>query len=60
MKGRTVAKAPNYTSAALVMGFVNLLWMLGVVLVAFGFPALLLTALALNMLLARWERSYQR
>ena len=59
MQNRPVTKAPNYTSAALIMGFVNLLWILGVIMVTLGFPAMLLTALGLHILLNRWEALYQ-
>lgn len=44
-------EAPNYTNAALVMGLVNLIWVLGLIWVAWGLPAVLLTGLVLNLLI---------
>lgn len=49
-------EAPNYTNAALIMGLVNLLWMLGVIWVLWGLPAVLLTGLTLNSLITRLSR----
>jgi hypothetical protein len=46
-------EAPNYTNAALVMGFVNLLWLLGLIWVVWGLPAVLLTGLGLHTLINR-------
>lgn len=40
--------APNYTAAALWMGLVNLLWILGVIWAVFGLPAVLVIGWALN------------
>ena len=42
-------EAPNYTNAALIMGGINLFWILMVIWVAFG----MLTALALGFALER-------
>jgi hypothetical protein len=46
-------QAPNYTNAALAMGLVNLLWVLGLIWVLWGLPAVLLTGLGLNTLINR-------
>ena len=48
MRHRQMPEAPNYTSAALVMGLVNLIWIFGVLWVMFGLPVVLLTGFALN------------
>lgn len=60
MRGRSLGEAPNYTNAALIMGFVNLLWMLGVVLVTLGLPAVMVAGVALNALINRIARSNER
>ena len=44
-------EAPNYTSAALVMGLVNLLWIFTVIWVLFGLPVVMLTGLVLNRMI---------
>ncbi|SFE65548.1 hypothetical protein [Roseivivax sediminis] len=46
-------RAPDYTNAALAMGLVNLLWILGVIWVLFGLPAVLLIGWGLNRLIDR-------
>ena len=43
--------APNYTTAALVMGAVNLLWVFVVIWATFGFVAVLATGYALDRLI---------
>ena len=43
-------EAPNYTTAALVMGAVNLFWMLGVVWAMFGWPMVLAAGFVLDRL----------
>lgn len=53
MKRGILSSAPDYTTAALVMGFVNLLWIFMVIWAIFGFPAVLLTGLALDALIRR-------
>ncbi len=45
--------APNYTNAALVMGYVNLLWIFGVIWAVFGMPLVLLVSFLLNLLIDR-------
>ncbi|SEL84516.1 hypothetical protein LVO79_10400 [Roseivivax marinus] len=46
-------RAPDYTNAALAMGLVNLLWVLGVIWAMFGLPVVLLVGLGLNHLIDR-------
>ncbi|MEI4197538.1 hypothetical protein [Roseovarius sp. E0-M6] len=41
-------EAPNYTSAALVMGLVNLLWIFGVIWAVFGLPVVVAVGIVLN------------
>ena len=45
--------APDYTNAALIMGFVNLLWSLLLIWANFGLPAVLAVAVFLNDLITR-------
>lgn len=59
MRDRQVSPAPNYTNAALVMGFVNLIWVLGVIWASYGLPTVLVLAVALNMLIS-WIGSEER
>ena len=56
MRGDERPSAPNYTNAALTMGLVNLLWVFGVIWVAFGLNVVVLCALALNWLIDRLGR----
>lgn len=51
MKKGTLPEAPNYTNAALVMGLVNLLWVLMVLWAAFGLPVVLAISYGLNRLI---------
>ncbi|MEQ9672867.1 MAG: hypothetical protein RLO10_00245 [Roseovarius indicus] len=44
-------EAPNYTNAALVMGLVNLLWVLMVLWAVFGLPVVLAISYGLNRLI---------
>ncbi|MEQ9260999.1 MAG: hypothetical protein RIG84_18080 [Roseovarius sp.] len=53
MKRRQLKEAPNYTNAALVMGLVNLLWILGVIWAVFGLPVVLAVGYGLNWLITR-------
>ena len=48
--------APDYTNAALVMGFVNLLWVFGVIWALFGLPAVMATGWLLNLWIDRLRR----
>ncbi len=43
--------APNYTNTALVMGAVNLIWVLAVIWATLGFAAVLATGYALDRLI---------
>ncbi|MEQ8365883.1 hypothetical protein [Roseovarius indicus] len=51
MKKGTLPEAPNYTNAALVMGLVNLLWVLMVLWAVFGLPVVLAISYGLNRLI---------
>ena len=51
--------APNYTTAALVMGAVNLLWMLMVIWAVFGFVAVLGAGYALDRLIV-WRARHRQ
>lgn len=53
MKRGQLPEAPNYTNAALVMGFVNLLWILAVLWAIFGLPVVLAISYVLNHLINR-------
>ena len=53
MRGDNRPSAPNYTSAALTMGLVNLLWIFAVIWTVFGFAASVLCALGLNWMIDR-------
>ena len=56
MRGRQPpGRAPDYTDAALVMGLVNLVWVLLVLWAAFGFWSVLATGIGLNALITRLE-----
>ena len=57
MRDRQVGTAPNYTNAALVMGFVNLLWSLTLLWATMGLPAVLIVAAFLDYLITRLGRS---
>jgi len=56
MRQRLYDSAPNYTNAALVMGLVNLFWVLLVLWVMFGLPVVLLLGWGLNRLITRLQR----
>ena len=56
MRDKDRRAAPNYTTAALVMGFVNLLWSLMLLWVSLGLPAVLVTAVFLDYLITRIGR----
>lgn len=45
--------APDFTNAALVMGFVNLFWSLLLISASFGLPTALTLAVFLNYLITR-------
>ena len=51
MRRGNMPEAPNYTNAALVMGLVNLLWVLGVIWAMFGLPTVLAIGYALDRLI---------
>ncbi|MGB2203379.1 hypothetical protein [Pseudooceanicola atlanticus] len=49
MNGDHRPRAPDYTVAALVMGFVNLLWIFGVIWSLYGLPAVMAAGWLLNI-----------
>lgn len=51
MRRGNMKEAPNYTNAALVMGAVNLLWVLMVIWATLGFIAVLVTGFVLDKLI---------
>ncbi|MFD1341430.1 hypothetical protein [Litorisediminicola beolgyonensis] len=53
MRGQERPAAPDYTNAALIMGLVNLIWILGVIWVLFGLPLVLAIGWGLNRLIDR-------
>lgn len=55
MRRGNLPEAPNYTNAALVMGWVNLIWIFILLWAVFGFHTVLLTALGLNRFIS-WLR----
>jgi len=59
MRRGNIQKAPNYTNAALVMGAVNLFWMLGVVLAVFGWPMVLAAGFVLDRLIVWFSRPHR-
>ena len=60
MKRGVLSKAPNYTTAALVMGFVNLMWVFMVLRASFGLPAVLAAGYGLNWLISWLARRNRR
>lgn len=56
MNRGNLPKAPNYTNAALVMGFVNLLWVFAVLWAVLGLPAVLAVGFGLHVLIGRIGR----
>lgn len=53
---RHIRRVENYTNAALIMGLVNLLWVLTAIWVNWGLMALILTTLLLNHLITLLDR----
>jgi len=56
MRRGTLSEAPNYTNAALIMGFVNLIWAFMALWAVFGFPAVFAAGYGLNYLINRLAR----
>jgi hypothetical protein len=56
MRDHRLDKAPDFTNAALVMGFVNLLWIFTLIWALFGMVAVILTAFGLNAGINRLAR----
>ncbi|MBO9401210.1 hypothetical protein J7399_05195 [Shimia sp. R9_1] len=55
-----VQSAPNYTNAALVMGFVNLMWVFVLIFILWGMPAVMVLAVILNAGIDRLARRKDR
>lgn len=56
MNRSPLGRAPDYTNAALVMGLVNLSWILVALWAVWGWSAVVLAALALNWAIDRLDR----
>ena len=56
MRRGTLSEAPNYTNAALFMGFVNLIWVFMALWAVFGLPTVLAVGYGLNYLITRLAR----
>jgi hypothetical protein len=53
MEQRYPKRVENYTTASLIMLFVNLLWIFALIWASFGFLAVLVTGWVLNHLITR-------
>jgi len=51
MRRGNMPEAPNYTNAALVMGAVNLFWLLAVLWAVYGWPVVLVAGYAIDRLI---------
>lgn len=60
MRDRPRTAAPDYTNAALVMGFVNLLWSFLLVWASLGLPAVLVVAVLADYLITRLAHRRRR
>lgn len=56
MRDRPPGRVEDYTGTCLLLFFVNLFWILVALMVAFGWPVVLLVAAALHMAIGRLER----
>ncbi len=56
MRRGSLSKAPDYTNAALIMGFVNLMWVFMALWAVFGLPAVLAVGYGLNYLITLLAR----
>jgi len=57
MDDETRPAAPNYTSAFLWVALANLLWILGVIWVVYGLPAVMATGWLLDRAIQRLRRA---
>lgn len=55
MEQRYPKRVENYTTASLILLFVNLLWIFGVIWAWLGFAAVLLTGWFLNLMITRLD-----
>lgn len=60
MSQRSCRPAPDYTGATLVMGFVNLMWVMLLVWASLGWPAVLVLAVFLDYLITRLDHRRRR
>ena len=60
MNRSPLGRAPDYTNAALAMGLVNLVWLFVLLWIVWGWPSVMLTALALNWGIDRLDRHLRR
>lgn len=56
MRDHGMGRAPDFTNAALIMGFVNLIWVFGVIWALYGLGAVLALAYGLNLAIGRLGR----
>ena len=56
MDGNHPKRVEDYTTASLILVFVNLIWILGVIWANFGILVVILTAWVLNHMITRLER----
>ncbi len=53
MRRGVLSEAPNYTNAALIMGGINLFWIMTVIWAMFGFLAVIAVGYVLDKLISR-------
>lgn len=56
MRDHRMGRAPDFTNAALFMGFVNLVWVFGVIWAVYGMGAVLALAYGLHLAIGRLGR----
>lgn len=56
MRDHRMGRAPDFTNAALFMGFVNLVWVFGVIWAVYGMGAVLALAFGLHLAIGRLGR----
>lgn len=56
MRRSVMSEAPNYTNAALIMGGINLFWIMTVIWALYGFLAVLALGYGLDKLISRLRR----
>ncbi len=53
MRGRQASSAPDYTNACLIMGYINLLWVLIALSVVVSFPTALVLCALVHVAISR-------